>query len=34
MIVSAKKFLYNAALGDVETLARGLLVLHRESEVT
>ena len=33
MIVSAKKFLYNAALGDVETLARGLLVLDRKSEV-
>jgi membrane-bound lytic murein transglycosylase D len=32
-IVSAKKFLYNATLGDVETLARGLLVLRRESEV-
>jgi len=33
MIVSAKKFLYNVTLGDVETLARGLLVLHRKSEV-
>jgi hypothetical protein len=33
MIVSAKKFHYNAALGDAETLACELLVLHRESEV-
>ena len=33
LIVSAKKFLYNASLGDVETLARELRALRRESEV-
>ena len=33
MIVSAKKLLYNAAIGDVETLAYRLLVLRRQVEV-
>ncbi len=33
LIVSAKKFLYNATVLDAETLAQRLLVLRRESEV-
>lgn len=33
-IVSAKEFLYNAAFGGAETLAQGLLVMRRDTEVT